>query len=1042
MNLFSFGNLLSIVIVLVILIIYRQLDRNNRSLEKLKRFSDKIRDGLTGLVDEKTAEMKNLAIELQVNLKTGKEVLKRVREAEDGLQQRSEAVQLIQSRIEGYDQALEELVTMTARVDENLKRIHSESLFVDKVGKRVAGAAQRLQKVEQDIGQVDQRFREENQRGLAALRDEVLQSMEARVQGVCATVEESEKKVKDFGVYLTRVEARGEQLSQETLAGLQKSLEEFELEAKSRRAALLGQFVASMNKVLADADLKGKQLRQGYATSLKLAEQKLSDQQGRLEEAAKKGEALEGKAFDGIRAMIAGDLAELTTQREELRKKIEQSKSFGEQVAEHMRTLDKELERLKTESLQQVAKAAETVQVSALAAVEQRLEGHEKQVAYRFQKLEAAKLDIEAMDKNLHGLIGKSSSKIRDELEQFGRKLAEERRSERESVQGEFERLKAGTQELEHGLTELKAKAYENVSAQLQVFEDDFFKDLRARSEAMDGRLQEWQGQVEARIQEVLTKQVGLRATLEARFTEELKNELEKVKQDSFQGFQRLEERVSAFTDAVAERVSTADEQVQSLRASLTQALERIGREAEEGYKGEMASWQARLGQVMQEHEAGLTERVLGLRQQSEALVASVRQEFTAQKEQLVAAGAAETTQMRERFNAIGERIDALELKLSERSEAALESFQRQAEALQSSLNQRTKDLQSEWDNRTRELKSRLTDTKEKTDALRQGLFAKIDEGYKLLSGSLNDMDKRVKGFAAQTRLFERADELKTQLESWIAEMRRDMEKLQGQRKESGELDQRLSGMKKTAEEVGGRLAKLLAERGRVEDLDSEFKKLLSVSRDLDQRIESVQTTQDALQEIQAKIRQLEELEKTTEGRFDRLEKKKAILEETTAAVDKNFEQLGGLEKALSAVDAELRSASEQLAELKGQADVLAANKEKSDSVVEKLHEVDGLLADLEGRMKKLEKAREWLAKTETRFETIGKQAQEQVRLLESILKADKKQSRLGEGAPAMDKRETVIKLAHLGWSPAEIARTTKLSRGEVELILELAPKK
>jgi hypothetical protein len=92
--------------------------------------------------------------------------------------------------------------------------------------------------------------------------------------------------------------------------------------------------------------------------------------------------------------------------------------------------------------------------------------------------------------------------------------------------------------------------------------------------------------------------------------------------------------------------------------------------------------------------------------------------------------------------------------------------------------------------------------------------------------------------------------------------------------------------------------------------------------------------------------------------------------------------------------------------------------------------------------MEKLETAREWLAKTETRFEHIGKQAQEQVRLLESILKAESKQSKLGEGAPPMDKRETVTKLAHLGWSPVEIARTTKLSRGEVELILELAPKK
>jgi DNA-directed RNA polymerase specialized sigma24 family protein len=40
-----------------------------------------------------------------------------------------------------------------------------------------------------------------------------------------------------------------------------------------------------------------------------------------------------------------------------------------------------------------------------------------------------------------------------------------------------------------------------------------------------------------------------------------------------------------------------------------------------------------------------------------------------------------------------------------------------------------------------------------------------------------------------------------------------------------------------------------------------------------------------------------------------------------------------------------------------------------------------------------------------------------------------------------MDKRETVVKLSHQGWSVVEISRVTQLSRGEVELILELAPK-
>lgn len=41
-----------------------------------------------------------------------------------------------------------------------------------------------------------------------------------------------------------------------------------------------------------------------------------------------------------------------------------------------------------------------------------------------------------------------------------------------------------------------------------------------------------------------------------------------------------------------------------------------------------------------------------------------------------------------------------------------------------------------------------------------------------------------------------------------------------------------------------------------------------------------------------------------------------------------------------------------------------------------------------------------------------------------------------------MGTREVVTRLAHQGWTVKEIASATKLSRGEVELILELIPKK
>ena len=1078
---FSFGNLLSIVIVLIVLIIYRQIDRNNRSLEKVKRFSDRMKDELAKSVEEKSAEMKNLAIELQVNMKAGKEVLKRVREVEDGLQQRAGGIEEIGKKIDGYDHALEELVGMTTRVDENLKRIQAESMFVDKVGKRITGASEKLKQVEQDITQVAEKFRHENQKTLRSLRDDITKSTEQRVREMSANVQASEKKAKDISVYVTRLESRAEQMQNQVLADLQKSVQQFELDAKAKRSGLLNQYVASLNKLLSEADAKGKALKKSYSEALASFEKQLS-------QTVRRGEALEGKVFENLKSLIAKDSEAVSSQREALRKKVDEMAAFRQQAGAQVNTLLKESDKFKEESLQTISAAAEQMQVSALQSIEDRLEGYEKDINYKFQKLEASNLDIEGMEKSLQVSIQKTGEKVRAEFAQFVKDFDQERKTERQKVQEEFSRLEGGMAELEQGLTELKSKAYENVSAQLQVFEDEFFKGLKERSASMEQKIEDWRGEIEDRMKEVTTAQVEERQRLEQRFSEELKNELEKAKQESFRDVRQLEAKVVAFEGTISERLEGSEQFIAGYKESLEGQLEQIRKAAhgslskqikelqdsvDESVKnyshqieerlrgmeasanqsradmqeivdstnGEIASWQARVNQALKGYELEFTERYSGLRQESENRIAKVREDFESQSEDLITSTNTERLQLKEEFKGIKERVDDLETQLVEKSESALDAFQRQVESFQIELNQRSKDLQVETDNRMRDLKQRIVDMKEKAESQGQSLSAKIEEGYQLLRINLNEMDKRIKGFVSQTKIFERADQLKVALEAGIDEMKRDMEKLQIQRQEMEELASQVGAAKKAVDDIGGKLKALLAERGRVEDMDSDFKKLLNISKELDNRIETVYSSQDALQEIQAKIRELENLEKITEGRFERLEKKNAIIEATTSGVDKNFEALDQLEKQMKGVSKDLRDFAVSLKELKSQTTELDAGREKSEYVIEKIKDLDTILGELEQRMEKLETAREWLAKTETRFETVGKQAQEQVRLLESILKADNKQSKLGEGAPPMDKRETVIKLAHLGWTPTEIARTTKLSRGEVELIMELAPK-
>src|SRR5208282_4081659 len=120
---FSIGDLITFVVVLLILVVYRALDRNNRSLEKLKRFSDKITENLSALVEQKTGQVKDLSLELQANLKTGREILTRARGVEELLQGRTTDIEQIQNRFAEYDRSLAELTAMSARVDKNLLRI-------------------------------------------------------------------------------------------------------------------------------------------------------------------------------------------------------------------------------------------------------------------------------------------------------------------------------------------------------------------------------------------------------------------------------------------------------------------------------------------------------------------------------------------------------------------------------------------------------------------------------------------------------------------------------------------------------------------------------------------------------------------------------------------------------------------------------------------------------------------------------------------------------------------------------------------------------
>ncbi|MCP4160819.1 MAG: cytoskeletal protein, partial [Deltaproteobacteria bacterium] len=311
--------------------------------------------------------------------------------------------------------------------------------------------------------------------------------------------------------------------------------------------------------------------------------------------------------------------------------------------------------------------------------------------------------------------------------------------------------------------------------------------------------------------------------------------------------------------------------------------------------------------------------------------------------------------------------------------------------------------------------------------------------------GNLKNIEIKQQDFISQTKIFERADSWKETLDSDIVFLKDQIFQIGRNRKEAFEIREEFNNMHRLNDELQSRFAKVMSEKQKIDTMDERISRIITLSESVNLKLDEISTTHDTLQDYQVRLRQIEDLQGSIDKRFVRLEKKSSLIDTTTEGVDKNFQVLGTIEKGINNLKSEINPLYANMADVKDQNAAFQDEYDKVKEVVEKLSVIDATLLELDNRIDSMNKAREWVATTESRIESIGKNAREQVQLFGKLMEKD---SRPGErvrkqviGTPDMEIREMVIRLAHEGWKSEEIARTTKLSQGEVELILELSPK-
>ena len=618
---------------------------------------------------------------------------------------------------------------------------------------------------------------------------------------------------------------------------------------------------------------------------------------------------------------------------------------------------------------------------------EKRLEEYKNAQNEAFKQLSRLADDVAGLEMELRSSIQEAVSRVNlgfSEFEEQSRTAREGAAAELSS-QIEFFRRELG--ELEVELAQFKQDSIGNVSNELKNFEASFASELVKQKTEMELKIKQQ--------------------------NHELQNMLEKSESLSREEYQKAEDRIAAYHK----------KSIASLGEMLTEDMERLKQETlslELGIRTEMRN--------ADEARFAMTEKV----RRDLAEIGSIAEKAESEVR----------NQIGEYQLLMQETFRQKHKEIEEKIETIAAAYKAQYSELENTAED-SRRLMEEWQN---QYNSQIRSMDSAMEDLRRRSRDAISENDDRIASFRKTLDDIQKNLGIQTKIFDSTEELKQEFERRISEMNLELNRLDQRKNEIVQLESQFMRVKRLEDEVNAKMTRFLSEKHRIEFIENDFNRLLKTSQDVEEKLAHVLTADDILLAVQKQIKKLEDSIRDTEEKYERLQRKAEDIEETNERVTHNFKALQDTEEALRSIDQNISVLKEQSENLRGSIELLAADNERAKDTSQKLATLDETLSQIEKRIKDMNVARGWLARLETELETLNKDAQNLLNLNKSLLKEEGKAAitaptkKKGKGAPPPQDRDNVKRLKRQGWSVEEIANALHLSKGEVELILELDP--
>ena len=267
---------ITLMLSLMLILFFRQMDKNSRSIEKAKKYGDRVKDEIEGFVKERTQNLRDAAIELDAKLSQAIAAVNRLdsiyndfMKKSDVLTARSSSIDAIEKNVAGAEETIKTVMDMAELAEKNLARVSQESDFVDSLAKKITDARSELNHISKLIPEMQDSFYKQNREHLQMIEEQLTAGFNNTINAFENRVADAEKKSAEllevtsiqlndlYKKAFTEASKKAQNLEDESFAKLQNQMETQMQHYKSvlddRSAALEAEITAGMseNKALA-----------------------------------------------------------------------------------------------------------------------------------------------------------------------------------------------------------------------------------------------------------------------------------------------------------------------------------------------------------------------------------------------------------------------------------------------------------------------------------------------------------------------------------------------------------------------------------------------------------------------------------------------------------------------------------------------------------------------------------------------------------------------------------------------------------------------